>query len=71
MVQSEIQFRENDKTYLQATSRPDISMAVHQCARYSIEMMLTHERAVKRIGRYLLGTKNKGGIFKPDVSKGM
>jgi len=58
-------------TYLQATSRPDISMAVHQCARYSICPMLTHERAIKRIGRYLLGTKDKGILFKPDIDKGM
>jgi len=28
-------------TYHQTTSRPDISMAVHQCARYSISPMLT------------------------------
>ena len=58
-------------TYLQATTRPDISMAVHQCARFSINPKLTHERAVKRVGRYLLSSKQKGILFKPDLSKGM
>ena len=28
--------------------------------------MLSHERAVERIGRYLLGTKNKGIVFRSD-----
>ena len=58
-------------TYLQNTTRPDISMAVHQCARFSIDPKLLHERAVKRIGRYLLGTQNKGLIFKPNLKKGV
>ena len=47
-------------TYLQGTTRPDIAMAVHQCARFSQDPKLLHERAVKLIGRYLLGTKDKG-----------
>ena len=58
-------------TYLQATSRPDLSMAVHQCAQFSIKSMLTHERVVKRIGGYLLATKDKGIIFQPDSEKGL
>ena len=58
-------------TYLQGTSRPDISMAVHQCARFSMKPMLSHERAVKRIGRYLLGTREKGIVYNPDMSKGL
>ena len=58
-------------TYLQGTTRPDISMAVHQCARFSMNPKLTHERAVKRIGRYLLGTKDRGIIYKPNMMKGL
>ena len=58
-------------TYLQGTTRPDISMAVHQCARFSANPKLSHEQAVKRIARYLLGTKEKGISFKPDTSKGI
>ena len=34
-------------TYLQGTTRPDISMAVHQCARFSVSPMLSNERALK------------------------
>ena len=58
-------------TYLQGTTRPDISMAVHQCARFSQDPKLSHERAVKRIGRYLLGTKGRGIMFKPNRKKGL
>jgi len=58
-------------TYLQGTSRPDISMAVHQVARFSILPKLSHERAINRIGKYLLGTADKGIIYKPDKSKGL
>jgi len=58
-------------TYLQGSTRPDISMAVHQAARFCIDPKLSHERAVKRIGRYLIGNKNKGIVFKPDTSKGV
>mmetsp|Transcript_7788 Transcript_7788/g.16658 ORF Transcript_7788/g.16658 Transcript_7788/m.16658 type:complete len:228 (+) Transcript_7788:167-850(+) len=57
--------------YLQQTSRPETSMATHQCARFNNDPKLCHERAVKRICKYLLGTMNKGLIFKPDLSKGL
>ena len=58
-------------TYLQNTTRPDILMAVHQCARFSINPKLSNKKAIKRIGRYLLGTKDRGVIFKPDTSMGV
>lgn len=57
--------------YLQASTRPDIAMAVHQCARFSIDPRITHERAVMRIGKYLLATKERGIKFTPDTSKGV
>ena len=57
--------------YLQGTSRPDISMATHQCARFNACPKLCHERAIKRICKYLLGTKDKGIIYKPDPTKGL
>ena len=53
------------------TFRPDIAMAVHQAARFCTNPKLSHERAVSRIGKYLLGTKDKGIIMKPDRSKGL
>ena len=52
-------------TYLQGTYRPDISVAVHQAARFTIDPKLSHKRAVHRIARYLKGTKDKRIIFYP------
>jgi hypothetical protein len=57
--------------YLAATTRPDCLFAVHQCARFSSNPKLSHERAVKRIIRYLKGTKDKGIILKPNPSEGV
>ena len=56
-------------TYLTGSVRPDIAMATHQCARFSINPMRLHEQAVMRIGRYLLSTKEKGMIYRPDSSR--
>ena len=57
--------------YLAACTRPDCLYAVHQCARFSANPNLCHERAVKRIVCYLKGTMDKGIIFKPDKEKGI
>ena len=57
--------------YLASTSRPDIAMAVHQAARFCIDPRLSHERAVYRLGKYLLGTADKGIILRPDKNKGL
>ena len=38
--------------YLCGHSRPDISFAVHQCARYTFAPTPRHEKALVRIGRY-------------------
>jgi len=46
-------------------SRPDISFATHQCARYTHSPKQTHEDALIRIGRYLKGTLDKGLILRP------
>ena len=51
--------------YLAANSRPDIAFSVHQCARYAHHPRRSHEEAIKRIGRYLNGTKERGMIIKP------
>ena len=55
--------------YLQGTTRPDIAMATHQCARLNNDPHLSHEREVKHIGRYLLDTKDKGMNYRPDITK--
>ena len=57
--------------YLQGTTRPDITMATHQCARFNNDPHLSHERAVKRIDRYLLDTRDKGIIYRPDITQGL
>ena len=57
--------------YLQNSTRPDISMAVHQCARFNANPKLCHEKAVKRIARYLLGTADKGLKYGPDPNRGL
>lgn len=55
--------------YLARKTRPDTEYAVHTCARFQLDPKRSHENAVKRIGRYLLGTRDKGIVFKPDISK--
>ena len=57
--------------YLQLTSRPDISMAVHQCARFNNDPKLSHEKAIKRICKYLLRSMDKGITYRPDASLGL
>ena len=44
-------------------------MAVHQYARFCNDSKLAHERAVMKIGKYLLSTKDRGIKFTPDLSK--
>ena len=58
-------------SYLQGTSRPDISMATLQCARFNANTKLCHKISVKRICKYLIDTKDKGIIFRPDKTQGL
>jgi hypothetical protein len=51
--------------YLSGHSRPDIAFAVHQCARYTFAPTALHGQALKRIGRYLKGTIDRGLIMTP------
>ena len=51
--------------------RPELAMSAHQCAQISANPKLSHERAVMRIGKYLLETKYRGIIFCPDPSRGL
>ncbi len=46
--------------YLAGNTRPDIAFVVRQCARFLRRPMKSHEDAVKRIVRYLIGMKDKG-----------
>ena len=58
-------------TYLQANIRPEMSMAVHQTARFCNKSMLLHEKAIKRLGRYLYQSKREGIVYNPDITKGI
>lgn len=58
-------------SYLQGTTRPDISMPTHACARFCIDPKSSHEKAIIRILRYLIHTKNEGIIIKPNSERGI
>jgi hypothetical protein len=51
--------------YLANNTRPDISMAKHQCAYFCSHPKAIHELAMKCIARYLLATQDKGLILHP------
>lgn len=51
--------------YLSGNTRPDITFTVHQCARFSHNPKQSHAVAIKRILRYLKGTRDKGMMFSP------
>jgi hypothetical protein len=55
--------------FLCHTTRGDISYQVHQCARFMSNPKKSHALAVKQIGRYLLETRDKGLIMRPDPNK--
>jgi hypothetical protein len=57
--------------YLERGSRSDIAYIVHQCARFTSCPKKVHAEAVKWLGRYLKGTRDKGTIFRPRVDKGL
>jgi hypothetical protein len=46
-------------------SHPDISVATHQCARYTHSPKMSQENAFKKIGRYLKGNLDHGLILNP------
>lgn len=48
--------------YLVKCIRPGIEYAFHQCARFAAFPKDEHSKAIKIIGRYLLGAKEKGII---------
>ena len=52
-------------------TQPDISFAIHQCARFVRTPKEIHATAVKQIGRYLKGTVTKGIILCPDETNSL
>ncbi len=57
--------------YLSGHTCPDITFAVNCCARYMFCPKHLHELALKRIGRYLKQTPDRGMVMNPssDVCK--
>ena len=49
--------------YLASNTRPDISFAVHQCARFTHNTKASHKTSVERICRYLQCTKDNDLVF--------
>ena len=56
--------------YLEKCTRPDISSAVHQCARFVADPQVEHGKALKWIGPYLAASKDKGIIYSPNHNFG-
>ena len=52
--------------FLEKSTRPDISVSIHQCARFSESPKKSHAEAVKCIGCYLLATRDKGLMIHPN-----
>jgi len=52
--------------YLCNNSRPDITFAVHQCARHSFNPKRKHAEYLKRLGRYLIKMRKNELILRPD-----
>mmetsp|Transcript_26540 Transcript_26540/g.37655 ORF Transcript_26540/g.37655 Transcript_26540/m.37655 type:complete len:1449 (-) Transcript_26540:1524-5870(-) len=57
--------------YLTRCTRSDIAYAVHQCARFAANPKIEHTNAIRWLGRYLLGTMNKGMHYVPDMNQGL
>ena len=51
--------------YLERHSRPDLSFAASQTARFSFNPKRSHELALIRIGQYLKKTRKKGLTYEP------
>jgi hypothetical protein len=51
--------------YISSNTRAELQFAVHQCARFTHAPKKSHGEALKRIVRYLQGTKDKGLRLKP------
>ena len=55
--------------FLEKSTRPVITYAVHQCACFSSDPRQSHADAVKRIARYLKGTPPEGLTIRPDTQQ--
>ena len=65
--------------YLVNSTHPELSHALHQCARLCSDLKASHEAAIKHVIRYLLTTQERNGILapkygintRPDMTRGL
>ena len=57
--------------YLANSVSPEIQMAVHQTASFSMNPMRSHELAIVRIGRYLINNTDSEVMYTVDKSRGL
>jgi hypothetical protein len=55
--------------FLPSRTRLDIAYATHQIARFVSKPKVEHTKAVKWLTRYLMGTRDRGYLIKPDPDK--
>jgi hypothetical protein len=55
--------------FLSASTRPNLAYVTHQTAHFVSKPRIKHTKAVERLTRYLIGTRDKGYIFCPDDAK--
>jgi hypothetical protein len=55
--------------YLDKGSRSNIAYITHQCARFVSEPKEEHANALRWLAKYLKATRDKGMVYKPDLSK--
>ena len=56
--------------FCEKATRPDISYATHQCARFSANPRMKHNKAVKWLGRYLKTSASHKMIYTPKPQDG-
>ena len=56
--------------FLEKSTRPNITYAVHQCARFCSNSKKSHGDAVVHLVKYLRRTKTNGLLLKPNNDKG-
>eukprot|EP00957_Ditylum_brightwellii_P122539 9344748-Ditylum_brightwellii.AAC.1 len=56
-------------SYIQGSSRPETSMTVQQYARFTNAPMISHERAIRRIAKYLAGTADRSVVYNLDPER--
>ena len=57
--------------YLEKATRPDISFATHQCARFAAAPKKSHAHVVRWLGHYLLHSRKKGMRFRANITRGL